>query len=539
MEDPSISVKDDSADACASNEGEDKSESLASVESSSSLLSDEGISSGTDSPDKKCHTVPCGETDGASAFNAEGENVLARENEAQTDSVDIVGCVLEDLLLAVEKEVSKGLSQDQQEEDESMTSGQNFNQSASPKVPPAPHTYMAEYAKFVESYAEEDSPAFPSLTSSLTDVTPFSQNSEMEMEGISSSRASSGPMVVMDSLNSFMSDSDDSFSSSSTIQRQLTFQDTDVGSPDANLDVSAGFVRSSESKFDLREESPGNSAQSDAGVDGRNSPEGESLNLSVLDQKVEFLSLPSSSSLLRHAPKIIQSKLRSVATSPILQQSQDQSSSPVVELTDSSLEANKEMCDLASSPFAILVRDVQTMTISTEAATTSLSPIIIPSFEKSTATETVETSDINTSTATIDTNSIALSSMPVPVEEKHVNTSVRETTDADTMTQVLTSEVALSPVAVAVREMNTMTASTDTAEVGIATEEVQCQDHSMLATADLDNKMTMTDSTGCRNIFTSMTPLKLLAKQGHRWVKDGNKTAALQPLTPEKIFMLS
>ena len=382
---------------------------------------------------------------------------------------------------------------------------------------------MAEYTKFVELYTEENSPAFPSLTSSLTDVTPCSQNSEIDTDRIPSSCASGGAMVVVvDSLSSFLSDSDDSFSSSSTVQRQLTFQDMDMGSPSTHLDVSTGFVRSSESRFDLREESPSSSAQSEEGTDGGTFPESECLNLSVLDQKVEYLALPSSSSLLRHAPKIIQSRLRSVASSPIQQQSLDQSSSPVVEFAEYSSEANKETCDFAASPFAVLVRDIQTMTVSAETASTLLSPIIVPSFEKSTVTETIETSEVNTSTVTVDTNSIALSPMPASVEEKQMNTSITETTDADTMTLVPTSDVALSPVAVAVREVNTMTTGTDTAEVGMTTEEVQCQDHSMLATADLDNKMTMTDSTGCRNVFTTMTPLKLLAKQGHRWVQGGD-----------------
>ena len=565
----SVSVREDAEDACASNHGGDKSESLGSVESSSSLLSDEGISSGTESPgQKRCvgtespdkhhretespdkhhtgtespdkhhpgtespedrhhkgtesparkgHTVSCGETDGASLSDAIGTDLLSKESEAQPESFDIVGCILEDLLLAVEKEVDRAASQHQLVENEGMTACQNSNQSANPTVPSEPHTYMAEYTKFVELYAEENSPVFPSLTSSLTDVTPFSQNSEMDTDGIPSSCASSGAtVVVVDSLSSFLSDSDDSFSSSSTVQRQLTFQDMDMGSPGTHLDVSTGFVRSSESRFDLREESPGSSAQSEEGTDGGTFPKNECLNLSVLDQKVEYLALPSSSLLLRHAPKIIQSRLRSVASSPIQQQSLDQSSSPVVVFAESSSEANKETCDFAASPFAVLVRDVQTMTVSAETASTLLSPIIVPSFEKSTVTETIKTSEANTSTVTIDTNSIALSPMPASVEEKQMNTSITETTDADTMTLVPTSDVALSPVAVAVREVNTMTTGTDTAEVGMTTEEVQCQDHSMLATADLDNKMTMTDSTGCRNVFTTMTPLKLLGKQGHR-----------------------
>ena len=565
----SVSVREDVEDACASNLWGDKSEFLGSVESSSSLLSDEGISSGTESPgQKRCvgtespdkhhtgtespdkhhtgtespdkhhpgtespedkhhkgtesparkgHTVSCGETDGASLSDAIGTDLLSKESEAEPESFDIVGCVLEDLLLAVEKEVDRAASQHQPVENEGMTACQNSNQSANPTVPSEPHTYMAEYTKFVELYAEENSPAFPSLTSSLTDVTPFSQNSEMDTDGIPSSCASGGAtVVVVDSLSSFLSDSDDSFSSSSTVQRQLTFQDMDMGSPGTHLDVSTGFVRSSESRFDLREESPGSSAQSEEGMDGGTLPENECLNLSILDQKVEYLALPSSSSLLRHAPKIIQSRLRSVASSPIQQQSLDQSSSPVVEYAESSSEANKETCDFAASPFVVLVRDVQTMTVNAETASTLLSPIIVPSFEKSTVTETIKTSEANTSTVTIDTNSIALSPMPASVEEKQMNTSITETTDADTMTLVPTSDVALSPVAVAVREVNTMTTGTDTAEVGMTTEEVQCQDHSMLATADLDNKMTMTDSTGCRNVFTTMTPLKLLAKQGHR-----------------------
>nr|KAG5702334.1 hypothetical protein BaRGS_003001 [Batillaria attramentaria] len=67
---------------------------------------------------------------------------------------------------------------------------------------------------------------------------------------------------------------------------------------------------------------------------------------------------------------------------------------------------------------------------------------------------------------------------------------------------------------------DTMTANPEKTEVAMATEMVECLDTSMLATAEMSSKTTMTDSEGRCNAHTSMTPLKALAKHGHRLTSD-------------------
>ncbi|XP_070205153.1 early endosome antigen 1-like [Littorina saxatilis] len=487
----SASGRVDSEDACEPTDWGDTSESQHSEASSSDVFSDEGVSSGTESPEKK---LPAGA--GTREVEAEVSRTLKVQTElSDTDCFGIVGSVLQDMLLTVVEEFET-LAQVGGEASERETISEDSSHSADQAQPPQSRTYIGEYTKFVKSYAQGDSPALASGTSSFTDVTPFSETSLPECN---SSSHSCSPEVVLDSLSSFVLDSDDSFSSSVTVQRHLTFQD---------LDRSTGFVRSSESQFDLREKSPG-----DVGWqrEGTKTPENSPSGYNLPDQGVEFLALPSSTSLLRHAPKIHESRRKSTGSSA--GSGSSDSSSGMADSSQASA-AQAETLNTASSPVAIVVRDVQTMTIGTEIVSTSLSTIPVLAQEKTSFTERIETEAVRLKT--VEARSVALSPMPVAVGEKEMNTDATETTDANTMTCVTTNSIASSPIAIAVREMNTMTTATETAEVGMATEEVQCQDHSVLATMDMDSKTTMTDSTGSRNMATTMTPFKAMAKQGRR-----------------------
>lgn len=87
-----------------------------------------------------------------------------------------------------------------------------------------------------------------------------------------------------------------------------------------------------------------------------------------------------------------------------------------------------------------------------------------------------------------------------------------------TCESVASKDVALSPVQIMGHEVDTMTTSVGTMDVGLETETMETVDHSILATTDTQHQTTMTDNTGCLSVYTSMTPFKLLSKQGQRYV---------------------
>ncbi|KAL8610832.1 hypothetical protein ACOMHN_056687 [Nucella lapillus] len=452
------------------------------------------------------YSVMSGEDDGSEAGSPRGESFVItcdsqevvawspcpqadtkNESEAQSEeSVDAARFVLEDVLKMVEETVTGSQQRDQKDSNPISVDL------------PTPHgqTFLSEYAHFVELYSQADSPTFANTTTgSLTDVTPISQDCEVQSSASSVSCSSApceNPLVVVDSLSSFLSDSDESFSSTTTVQRHLTFEDGEMKSPETNLDDSFGFVRSSESRFDLREhvDQKGQTERGD-------SVERDFLNLSISEQKVEFIALPP--------------RLKSVASSPIDPQSLNRSCSPVSGGTDATLKP-------------ALLQDAETMTVCAETTSTSVSPLVVPVCDRSTITVALPSpvSETTTPRRIAETNSIALSPMPVSVREQEANTSVTETLEVYTMTLAppTTSEVALSPMAVARREVGTMTSVAATTEVGMGTEQTDCLDRSMLAAAEVDSKTTMTDSTGHRTVCTTMTPFKTMVKEGRRLTSD-------------------
>ncbi|XP_076452249.1 uncharacterized protein LOC143287894 [Babylonia areolata] len=459
--------------------------SPASDTSSHSVLSDEGISSESDSPDWGTVMVTSGSQEVAAALSA-STPALGMEGEMRNESLDAAQYVLEGVLNTMEERVMVNRRR-----------GKNLVDGNENCADVASHdggrTFLSEYAQFVACYDPGHSPACPNWTSSLTDVTPFSVNSD---PGSSDSTANCGAPCgdQLDSMRSFLSDSDESFSDASAIQRHLTFEEGDLSPPPAaNLDESFGFVRSSESRFDLREESEDFSQRRGK----EDSTERDCLNLSVSDQRVEFIPLPP--------------RLRSLASSPMDMQSHSHS---LVAAASS------------SSSSAVAMQDAQTMTtVSGESEQVSPSSLVALVCDDRSAEAEAPQSPLTTHTSSplaAHTNTIALSPIPTSVCEQGANTSVTHTVDVDTMTQALpsTSEVALSPVVVARRETDTMTTVTETADVGMATDQAECQDHSMLAAADMDSKTTMTDGTGHRSICTTMTPLKTLVKEGRRLTSD-------------------
>ena len=451
------------------------SESSSPESSCIGLVTENCIVSETESPAK----LPCTCTGKGDMSSCTQTDMPTVECEKKSDSVAIVHSILEGVLSAV------GGNSHSEDSEFKTRINQTVTSNSQAAIMCKPNTFLSEYAKFVDSYTPGDSPGLPLSSSSLTDVTPFSQNSRnMEKTNDCSSE---GEVMTVDFLTSLVSDSDDSFASAVSVQRQLVFENKDTGSPESSPDESIGFVRSSESRLDLRENS---SSESMRNHSRESSPDNDFLNLSISDQKVEFIALPS--------------KLKSVGSSPIVAPCKDQECSPI-SWSNPASSSSSESCVTSSPPMPTLSQGVQTMRMNTA---TQSSPA---------ATETVQTPENPIKSKVLDIVSIAVSPFPVSVRESKTNTSVTEMSDANTMACVLTSEVALSPVPVSVREIDTMTTVTKTTEAGMTTDGAECQDHSMLATAEMDSKMTMTDGTGHRSVCTTMTPLKAMAKQGKRW----------------------
>ncbi|KAK7485372.1 hypothetical protein BaRGS_00023320 [Batillaria attramentaria] len=442
-------------------------------------------------------------------------------------------------------------------EDASVEGGIDFPAEASGQS-----SYMAEYSKFIASYIRESDKIGAQLTSkelrglavgcsdqssdsqsasgatSETDVTSSSLVSDADVD-----QNSSGNMcesrVVLDSLGSFLFEADDSVSSHGTPMSRGSGSVRET--PKSSRYESQGYVRSSVSRFDLTREyedtpSPWKS-QSEESED-----QNESLNLSVAQQKVAYFVSPSftaaaEDSALAQPGKISDAKttqveINTVGLSPIVV--------PVdivtehIETADAdTMTQGVDVISIALSPLPLSVRDSETatdvlettdanvMTLSVDVNSVALSPLAVSVREKGVTTDAVEMTHADTMTLGIDMSSIALSPIAVSVREKQTETDETETADVDTMTlRIHTSEIALSPMAVAVHNKDTMTANPEKTEVAMATEMVECLDTSMLATAEMSSKTTMTDSEGRCNAHTSMTPLKALTKHGHRLTSD-------------------
>jgi hypothetical protein len=278
-----------------------------------------------------------------------------------------------------------------------------------------------------------------------------------------------------------------------------------VTTSSSSLDEYLGFVHSSESHFDLRE---------DIVV---------SASVSAEQQGVEFLALPSSSCLHRHAPFVFRTPLSFSSVAATEAESLMTVVSTSLENEDNGEESDvsavteNDPSSSALPPNTSLGQDLKTgpAVQSTECAT---SPIRHPTKETGTATASVSMVDVCVSGLPCETQTVALSPFPLRVREVELNTSVVETTEADTMTQqVVCLDAALSPIpGPAAQSTDTMTIAMETANVSMVTEAAACQDHSILATADTDSKMTMTDQSGTKHTATTMTPFKLMVKQGKR-----------------------